>query len=84
MTELNREALAAGEHSLGPVGELRLHPDLDALTLLAGQPGRAWALVTKFDQESVYLRELVSLLDGQGIEVEQIHPELTEAQRRLH
>ncbi|OKJ91187.1 glutamine synthetase family protein [Amycolatopsis sp. CB00013] len=45
------DVITGGEHSLGPVGDLRLHPDLDALTVLAGQPGWAWAPVTKLDQE---------------------------------
>ncbi|WP_410651575.1 glutamine synthetase family protein [Amycolatopsis sp. cmx-4-54] len=45
------DVITGGEHSLGPVGDLRLHPDLDALTVLAGQPGWAWAPVTKFDQD---------------------------------
>ncbi|MFD6071582.1 MULTISPECIES: type I glutamate--ammonia ligase [Amycolatopsis] len=45
------DVITGGEHSLGPVGDLRLHPDLDALTVLAGQPGWAWAPVTKVDQE---------------------------------
>ncbi|WP_340687690.1 glutamine synthetase family protein [Amycolatopsis coloradensis] len=45
------DVISGGEYSLGPVGDLRLHPDLDALTVLAGQPGWAWAPVTKLDQE---------------------------------
>ncbi|MFJ4099539.1 glutamine synthetase family protein [Amycolatopsis japonica] len=45
------DVITGGEHSLGPVGDLRLHPDLDALTVLAGQPGWVWAPVTKLDQE---------------------------------
>src|SRR3954447_15105831 len=45
------DAIASGTHSLGPVGDLRLHPDLDAVTVLAAQPGWAWAPVTKYDQE---------------------------------
>lgn len=45
------DVITGGEYSLGPVGDLRLHPDLDALTVLAGQPGWAWAPVTKLDQE---------------------------------
>ncbi|MER6872789.1 hypothetical protein ABT279_21830 [Amycolatopsis sp. NPDC000673] len=40
---LGTDSIADGEHSLGPVGDLRLHPDLDALTVLAAQPGWAWA-----------------------------------------
>ncbi len=139
------DGITSGEYSLGPVGDLRLHPDLDAITVLAGQPGWAWAPVTKFDQEGVphpqdprallataadrlaergfrarmsfelewvittadapddptsatagpaygyarlseradYLRELVSTLDAQGVEVEQIHPEYADGQFEL-
>ncbi|SFW90350.1 glutamine synthetase family protein [Amycolatopsis australiensis] len=43
--------IAGGEYSRGPVGDLRLHPDLDALVPLAAQPGWAWAPVWKYDQE---------------------------------
>jgi glutamine synthetase len=35
----------------GPVGDLRLHPDLDALRILAGQPGWAWAPVDRWRQD---------------------------------
>ncbi|MEW6474039.1 MAG: glutamine synthetase family protein [Actinomycetota bacterium] len=35
----------------GPVGDLRLYPDLDALTRLAGQPGWAWAPADRYTQE---------------------------------
>ncbi len=139
------DGIIGGEHSLGPVGDLRLHPDLGALTVLAGQPGWAWAPVARFDQDGVphaqdartllatavdrltrgghhalmsfeiewvitgadapddptsataspaygyarlseragYLRELVSTLDDQGIEVEQIHPEYADGQFEL-
>ncbi|MGW2560756.1 glutamine synthetase [Streptomyces sp. NPDC001514] len=35
----------------GPDGDLRLVPDLDRLTVLAGQPGWAWAPVDRYDQE---------------------------------
>ncbi|MEM9517341.1 MAG: glutamine synthetase family protein [Actinomycetota bacterium] len=34
----------------GPVGDLRLVPDLDALTLLPAQPGWAWVPVDRFTQ----------------------------------
>ncbi|CAJ59352.1 MULTISPECIES: glutamine synthetase family protein [Frankia] len=34
----------------GPVGDLRLHPDLDRLTALAAQPGWAWAPADRRDQ----------------------------------
>ena len=35
----------------GPGGDLRLVPDLERATALAGQPGWAWALVDRFTQE---------------------------------
>lgn len=34
----------------GAVGDLRLHPDLRRLTVLAGQPGWAWAPADRYDQ----------------------------------
>ncbi|MET0132813.1 MAG: glutamine synthetase family protein [Kibdelosporangium sp.] len=34
----------------GPVGDLRLRPDLDRLTVLAAQPGWAWAPAVRYDQ----------------------------------
>jgi glutamine synthetase len=37
----------------GPVGDLRLHPDLAAITVLAAQPGWAWAPVDRWTQEGV-------------------------------
>lgn len=35
----------------GPVGDLRLHPDLGALTTLAAQPGWAWAPADRYTQD---------------------------------
>src|ERR1700710_1854011 len=35
----------------GPVGDLRLKPDVDRLTVLAAQPGWAWAPGVRYDQE---------------------------------
>lgn len=32
------DSIVAGRHAGGPVGDLRLHPDLDRITVLAGQP----------------------------------------------
>jgi glutamine synthetase len=45
------DQIVPGEHSLGPVGDLRLHLDLDRLTVLASQPGWAWAPADRYDQE---------------------------------
>ncbi|HEX3593305.1 MAG TPA: glutamine synthetase family protein [Pseudonocardiaceae bacterium] len=35
----------------GVVGDLRLHPDLSRLTVLAAQPGWAWAPADRYDQD---------------------------------
>jgi glutamine synthetase len=35
----------------GAVGDLRLHPDLSRLTVLAGQPGWAWAPADRYGQD---------------------------------
>lgn len=45
------DSIMAGRYSGGPTGDLRLHPDLERLTVLAGQPGWAWAPVDRYDQE---------------------------------
>jgi len=45
------DSIATSRHIGGPVGDLRLHPDLDRLTVLAGQPGWAWAPVDRWTQE---------------------------------
>ncbi len=44
------DAITASEHLGGPDGDLRLIPDLDRLTVLAAQPGWAWAPADRFDQ----------------------------------
>ncbi|HEY3469566.1 MAG TPA: glutamine synthetase family protein [Amycolatopsis sp.] len=48
---LATDDITGGTYSRGPVGDLRLHPDLDALVPLAAQPGWAWAPVRKYDQD---------------------------------
>ncbi|MGI5505527.1 glutamine synthetase [Lentzea sp. CA-135723] len=42
-----------GRFAGGPVGDLRLHPDLERLTPLAGQPGWAWAPADRHFQNGV-------------------------------
>jgi glutamine synthetase len=44
------DSITTSRHIGGPVGDLRLYPDLDKLTPLAGQPGWAWAPVDRFTQ----------------------------------
>jgi glutamine synthetase len=137
------DAIVAGRYAGGPVGDLRLHPDLTRVTVLAEQPGWAWAPADRYqqdgavhpqDQRSVaraavaalgeagyaarmafevewtlsttepdftpaasgpaygytrlversdYLRDLLVALDGQGIPVDQIHPEYGSAQYEI-
>jgi glutamine synthetase len=45
------DAITASPSSTGPVGDLRLFPDLDELVVLAAQPGWAWAPVDRRTQE---------------------------------
>jgi glutamine synthetase len=40
-----------GAHAPGVVGDLRLHPALERLTVLAAQPGWAWAPADRYDQQ---------------------------------
>ncbi|WP_309116624.1 glutamine synthetase family protein [Saccharothrix sp.] len=47
------DSIVAGRHAGGPVGDLRLHPDLDRITVLAGQPGWAWAPADRYDRDGV-------------------------------
>ena len=47
---LVNDDITASEHIGGPGGDLRLIPDLDRLTVLAGQPGWAWAPADRFTQ----------------------------------
>ncbi|MER7001970.1 glutamine synthetase family protein [Dactylosporangium sp. NPDC000555] len=45
------DSVTTSRHIGGPTGDLRLHPDLDRLTVLAAQPGWAWAPVDRWTQE---------------------------------
>ncbi|WP_030677372.1 glutamine synthetase family protein [Streptomyces rimosus] len=44
------DAITASAHSGGPDGDLRLFPDLERITVLAAQPGWAWAPADRYDQ----------------------------------
>ena len=44
------DSITTSTHIGGPVGDLRLYPDLDRLTVLAGQRGWAWAPVDRRTQ----------------------------------
>lgn len=48
---LSDDSIVAGRFAGGPVGDLRLFPDLARLTVLAAQPGWAWAPVDRLTQD---------------------------------
>ncbi|MCC3768894.1 glutamine synthetase family protein [Streptomyces sp. UNOC14_S4] len=48
---LSDDSAVTSPHIGGPVGDLRLVPDLDRLTCLAAQPGWAWAPVDRYEQD---------------------------------
>jgi glutamine synthetase len=50
-TFLFDDSVVTGRFAGGPVGDLRLYPDLRRLTVLAAQPGWAWAPADRYDQE---------------------------------
>ncbi len=45
------DSITASPSSTGPVGDLRLFPDLERLVVLAGQPGWAWAPLDRRTQD---------------------------------
>jgi glutamine synthetase len=49
-TFLVDDSTVMGRYAGGPVGDLRLRPDLSRLTVLAGSPGWAWAPADRYDQ----------------------------------
>jgi glutamine synthetase len=51
-TFLLDDSTVMGRYAGGPVGDLRLQPDLRRLTVLAATPGWAWAPADRYDQET--------------------------------
>lgn len=45
------DSIISGRYAGSPVGDLRLHPDLNRLTVLAAQPGWAWAPADRYNQD---------------------------------
>ncbi|MFE2283279.1 glutamine synthetase family protein [Streptomyces sp. NPDC059443] len=45
------DSITTSTHIGGPDGDLRLFPDLNRLTVLAAQPGWAWAPADRYDQQ---------------------------------
>jgi glutamine synthetase len=72
------DSIIAGRYAGSAVGDLRLHPDLSRLTLLAGQPGWAWAPVDRYTQDGdlhaqdsrSLVRRLTEELAADGLSVE--------------
>ena len=74
---LLEDTIVTGKYGGGAIGDLRLHPDLARLTLLAGQPGWAWAPVDRYrhdgqphpqDSRSL-LRRVTGELAAEGLSV---------------
>jgi glutamine synthetase len=71
------DSIVAGRFAGSAIGDLRLHPDLSRLTLLAGQPGWAWAPVDRYRQDGQphvqdsrsLLRRLTGELAEEGLSV---------------
>ncbi|MGP3952421.1 glutamine synthetase [Streptomyces sp. 7N604] len=71
------DSATTSRHIGGPGGDLRLFPDLDRLTPLAGQPGWAWAPVDRYDQQGVphpgcqrlFARRMAGLASARGLEL---------------
>ncbi|HEY3507032.1 MAG TPA: glutamine synthetase family protein [Actinocatenispora sp.] len=76
-TFLVDDSTVRGEYTGGPVGDLRLHPDLARLTVLAATPGWAWAPADRYDLDGAphpgdardALRRQVALLAADGYRV---------------
>ena len=70
------DAITASPSSTGPVGDLRLIPDLEQLVVLAAQPGWAWAPLDRRTQngeehpvcQRTFARRLVDRLAAQGLQ----------------
>src|SRR5262245_36804550 len=45
------DSVTTSKHVGGPAGDLRLYPDLDRISVLAAQPGWAWAPVDRLTQD---------------------------------
>ncbi|UED84845.1 glutamine synthetase family protein [Streptomyces profundus] len=72
------DSMTDSPHIGGPDGDLRLVPDLDRLTVLAGQPGWAWAPVDRFEssrapypacQRRFARRQVATVAEEFGIEL---------------
>src|SRR5262245_55641115 len=72
------DAITSSPHSTGPVGDLRLFPDLEQLVVLAAQPGWAWAPLDRRTQDGepyricqrTFARRMVERLAARGLEAQ--------------
>jgi glutamine synthetase len=66
------DSITASQSAGGPVGDLRLVPDLDQLVVLAAEPGWAWVPVDRWEQSGrrhrQCQRELVRSAAAQAVE----------------
>ncbi|MGW2416693.1 glutamine synthetase family protein [Streptomyces tubercidicus] len=71
------DTITESEHLGGPDGDLRLFPDLERVTVLAAQPGWAWAPVDRYDQlgrphpacQRQFARRMVERAAAAGLEL---------------
>jgi glutamine synthetase len=71
------DSITTSRFAGGPSGDLRLHPDLDRVSVLAAQPGWAWAPVDRHTQEGAaypgcqrtFARTAVARAEGQGLDL---------------
>src|SRR6266511_4096280 len=63
------DSITTSRHIGGPVGDLRLHPDLDRLTRVI--------------EVSDYVQDLLAALAAEGVVVDQFHPEYATGQLEL-
>jgi len=69
------DSITASPSSTGPVGDLRLFPDLERLVVLAGQPGWAWAPLDRRTQDGephpgcqrTFARRMLERTVGRGL-----------------
>jgi glutamine synthetase len=72
------DAITASPSSTGPVGDLRLFPDLERLVVLAAQPGWAWAPLDRRGQDGrphpvcqrAFARRMVDRLAARGLQAQ--------------
>jgi glutamine synthetase len=71
------DSITTSRFAGGPSGDLRLYPDLDRVSVLAAQPGWAWAPVDRLTQEGeaypgcqrTFARTAAAAAEAQGLEL---------------